>query len=86
MVFISGKELVFISTMQFTSSNLENLVKNLPKDKFKYLSQEFQGDQLELVKKRIYPYNYMDSFENFDVEKLQKKKKKKKKRKNFRVS
>ena len=33
---------------------------------FKYLSQEFSGDFLELVKQKgVYPYEYMDSFQNF---------------------
>ena len=39
------------------SSDLENLVKNLPKDKFK-LSQEFQGNQLELVKKKEFIHTF----------------------------
>ena len=30
-----GKHLVFIDSMQFMNSSLENLVKNLQKDKFK---------------------------------------------------
>ena len=38
---------------------------------FKYLSQEFSVDLLELVKqKRIYPYKYMDSFKTFSEDKL----------------
>ena len=38
---------------------------------FKYLSQEFSVDLLELVKqKRVYPYKYMDSFKTFSEDKL----------------
>ena len=38
---------------------------------FKYLSEEFSGKFLELVKeKRVYPYEYMDSFERFSEDKL----------------
>ena len=38
---------------------------------FKYLSQEFSGDFLELVKQKgVYPYEYMDSLEKFSEEKL----------------
>ena len=33
-----------------TSSSLDNLVKNLAKDDFKYLSQEFGNNKLDLVK------------------------------------
>ena len=33
---------------------------------FKYLSKEFSGEKLELVKKKgVYPYEYMDSFKKF---------------------
>ena len=38
---------------------------------FQYLSQELSGDLLELVKqKRVYPYEYVDSFEKFSEDKL----------------
>ena len=33
---------------------------------FKYLSKEFNGEQLNLVKQKgVYPYEYMDSFKKF---------------------
>ena len=38
--------------MQFMNSSLDTLVKNLPNENFKYLSQEFSDDMLELVKRR----------------------------------
>lgn len=34
------KNLIFIDGMWFMDSSLENLVKNLPKNKFKYFFQE----------------------------------------------
>ena len=40
MVFMLGKNLAFINSTQFLNSSLENLVKYLLGDKFKYLSQE----------------------------------------------
>ena len=47
------------------------LVKNLSDNDFKYLSQEFSGDLLELVKQKVvYPYEYMNSLEMFFDEKL----------------
>ena len=46
------KNLFFIGTMQFTNSNSENLFKNRPEDKLKYLSQEIFGKQLEFVKQK----------------------------------
>ena len=50
MAFTINKNLVFIDSMQFTNSSLNKLVKNLTDNAFKYLSQEFSGDLLELVK------------------------------------
>ena len=68
MVFTINKHLVFIDSM---NSNLNKLVKNLTDNDFRYLSEEFSGDFLELVKqKRVYPYEYMDSFKKFFENKL----------------
>ena len=47
------------------------MVKNLSGNNFKYLSQEFSGDLLELVKQKgVYPHEYMESFEKFSEDKL----------------
>ena len=71
MAFTINSNLVFIDNMQLMNSNLDALVKNLTNNDFKYLSQEFSGDLLELVKQKgVYPYEYMDSFEKFFDEKL----------------
>ena len=57
--------------MQFMNSSLHALVKNLSDSDFKYLSEEFSSDLLELVKqKAVYPYEYMGSFKKFFDEKL----------------
>ena len=54
---------IFIDTMLFLNRSLDKLVKNLASEDFKYLSKEFSGEQLELVKnKGVYPYEYMDYF------------------------
>ena len=47
--YIRKKNVFFDSTL-FTNFSLESVVKNFPEDKFKCLSQEFKGNQLELVK------------------------------------
>ena len=71
MVFILNKNLVFIDSMQFMSSSLEKLVKNLSEDDFKYLTQDFGFKNFELLKQKdACPYDYMDSFERFSEEKL----------------
>ena len=50
MAFFLSKNLVFIDSMQFMSSSLNKLVKNLPDDDFKYLTEEFGFKHLELLK------------------------------------
>ena len=58
--------------MQFMNSSLDALVKNLSQMDFKYLSQEFTGDLLELVKQKggVHPFKYMDSCKMFFDEKF----------------
>ena len=57
--------------MQFMSSSLDSLVKNLSDNDFRCLSEEFSGELLKLVKKKgVYPYEYMDSFKKFSENKL----------------
>ena len=53
------------------NSNLDSLVKNLSENDFKYLSEEFSGNLLKLVKEKgVYPYEYMNSFKKFSENKL----------------
>ena len=47
------------------------MVKNLSNNDFKYLSEEFSGEFLKLVKQKgVYPYEYMNSFERLFEDKL----------------
>ena len=51
-----GKNLVFIGSMQFMSSSLDKLGKNLSDGDFKYLVEKFGSGNLELFKqKHAYP-------------------------------
>ena len=53
------------------NSSLENLVKNLSNNDFKYLTKEFGSKNLEFLKQKgAYPYEYMISFNKFGEEKL----------------
>ena len=62
---------MFIDSMQFMNSGIDKLVKNLPHENFKYLVEEFGSENLELLKQKGgYPYEYMNSFERFNEEKL----------------
>ena len=57
--------------MQFMNSSLDNLVKNVSYEDFKYLVEEFGSENLELLKQKgDYPNKYMNSFERFNEEKL----------------
>ena len=61
-----NKNLVFIDSMQFMNSSLEQLVTNLSDNDFKYLTQEFGFKNLGLLKQKCAnPYEYMDSFKRF---------------------
>ena len=71
MAFTLNKNLVFIDSTLFMNSSLDELVKNLRDNGFKYLREEFTGEKLRLVKEKgIYPYEYMNSFKRFSESKL----------------
>ena len=66
MAFTVNRNVVFIDSMQFMNSNSNSLVKNLSDNEFKYLSEEFSGEFLVLVRQKgVYAYEYMDSFKKF---------------------
>lgn len=52
MDFKINKNLVFVGSMEFMNSSLDASIKNLSDNKFKYLSKEFSGEQLKLVKQK----------------------------------
>ena len=69
MSFSNNNKLCFIGSFQFLISSLDGLGKNLNKDDFKYISQEFDNCVLDLDKQKgFYPYEYMSDFEEFNEE------------------
>ena len=67
MAFMLGNHLTFIDSFQFMSSSLEKLVNNIPKEALKYTSEVFVGKEFDLmIRKGVYPYDYMDSFDKFN--------------------
>ena len=67
MAFMLGNHLTFLDSFQFMSSSLEKLVGNLPKESLKYTSKMFKGTKFDLmIRKGVYPYDYMDSFDKFN--------------------
>ena len=69
MSFNINNKLTFIDSFHFLSTSLDSLVKNLGRNDFKYLSQEFDNNASDPVKqKRFYPYKYLSNFEKFQEE------------------
>ena len=61
----------FIDSIKFMAASLDKLVNNLPKDDFINLSLYYSGDKFNLlVRKGVYPYEYMDSLEKLKETKL----------------
>ena len=57
MSFTINDKLTFIDSFQFLSSCLDTFVKNLSRNGFKYLSQEFNYKVLDLFKQK--DFNFM---------------------------
>ena len=71
MSFTLNKNTVFIDSMLFMNYSLDKLAKNLSSEDFKYLSEEFSGENLELIKKKgVYPHEYFNKFKKFKESKL----------------
>ena len=69
--FFLNKNLFFIDSMQFMNSSMKKLVKNVSENDFKYLTAEFDSNNIVLVKQKdAYPNKYIDSFKRFHEEKL----------------
>ena len=65
MGFSINNKLSFIESLQYLSSSLDSLVKNVTKDNFKYFNQEFYNNVLNMAKQKgFYPFEYMINFEN----------------------
>ena len=71
MTFFLNKNLVFIGSMQFMNSSYDKLAKNLSDEDFRCLVQEFSSENLQLLKQKgACSYEYINSFERFNEEKL----------------
>ncbi|GBM36636.1 hypothetical protein AVEN_221915-1 [Araneus ventricosus] len=61
----------FVDSFQFLSTSLEKLVQNLTPDKFNILKENFPHHNISLLlRKGVYPYEYMDSHQKLDEERL----------------
>ena len=62
----------FIDSFQYLSTELEKLIASASKDSFEITKSYLQGEESEnlLLRKGVYPYEYMDSFERFNERSL----------------
>ena len=62
----------FLDSMQFMPQSLDSLVSTLHADEFKHVRKAYPLDEeFDLVsKKGVYPYDFMDSFQKFEVDHL----------------
>ena len=63
----------FVDSIKFLISGLDELVKGT--DEFPIMTKLMPGENKRLLKKQIYPYEYMDSFERFHETQLPEKEK-----------
>ena len=58
------RKIRFIDSFKFMAASLDSLVKNLPKDSFKNITEFYEGDQLKLLlRKGVFPYDWFDNFD-----------------------
>ena len=61
----------FIDSYKFMSTKLDKLVNNLPEEGFTNLKKYYMGNKFSLVKRKgVYPYEYIDSLERLEENKL----------------
>ena len=65
-ISFSVGNLVFRDSLHFLSRSLDQLVKCCPKDAFETLKSLYPEKSNLLLKKGIYPYEYMDTFDKFE--------------------
>ena len=63
-------EVRYIDSFNFMASSLDSLSKNLSREQFREMKKVFEGDTDLLIRKGVYPYDYMDNFERFNETEL----------------
>ena len=65
------RKIRFIDSFKFMATSLDSLVKNLPKDSFKNLTEFYEGEQLDLIKRKgVFPYDWFDNFGKLSADNL----------------
>ncbi|KFM60901.1 hypothetical protein X975_19061, partial [Stegodyphus mimosarum] len=66
-ISFSIEQLQFLDSLQFLPTSLQKLVENLSPQKFVIIREHFKNDEIPLLlRKGVYPYEYMDSFKKFN--------------------
>ena len=65
------REIRFIDSFKFMATSLDSLVNNLPKESFKNLTEFYEGEQLDIIKRKgVFPYDWFDSFNRLSADHL----------------
>ena len=65
------REIRFIDSFKFMATSLDSLVNNLPKESFKNLTEFYEGEQLDLIKRKgVFPYDWFDNFNRLSADHL----------------
>ena len=59
-----------IDSFKFMASSIDSLSKNLSREQFREMSKVFEDETDFLIRKGVYPYDYMDIFERFNETEL----------------
>ena len=72
---VKEMELRFIDSFKFMSSSLDSLVNNLAKGGYNFTGfEDYNSEQRELlIRKGVYPYEYMNSWDKFEETRLPRK-------------
>ena len=63
-------EIRYIDNFKFMASSMDSLSKNLLREQFREMNKVFEKDTDLLIRKGVYPYDYMDSFDKFNETEL----------------
>ena len=50
----------YVGSFKFMASSIDSLIKNLSREQFREMNNVFEGDTDFLIRKGVYPYDYMD--------------------------
>ena len=63
-------EVRYIDSFKFMASSIDSLSRNLSQEQFREMNNVFEGDTDLLIRKGVYPYDYMYNFERFNETEL----------------